>query len=92
MKTGRIVLVLLYEPATVQHKPVPLARVVDQRLASNVARRAILEAEIRADTLAKTDALLGRMERAEANRLKEVLAALLPDTCIDGSRSPGQVM
>ena len=92
MRTGRVTLVLLYEPDTARQKPVPLARVVDSRLASDVARRAIRDADIRADVLAKTDTLLGRMERAEANRLREVLAAILPDLYGDASEPPTQVM
>lgn len=92
MRTGRIALVLLYEPDTARQKPVPLARVVDIRLASDVARRAIRDADSRADVLAKTDTLLGRIERAEANRLREVLAAILPDLYGDASEPPTQVM
>jgi hypothetical protein len=92
MNSGRIALVLLYEPDTARHKPVALARVVDPRLVSDVARRAILDADIRADALAESDAVLGRMERAEANRLREVLAAALPDMCIHESAPPDQVM
>ena len=79
MTNGRLALVLLYEPATARQKPVPLARVVDVRLAADVARRAVAEADARAESIAQSDAVLGKVERAEAQRLRDVLAAVLPE-------------
>jgi len=78
MNRGRIAVVLVYEPATVRHKPVPLVRVENMLLAADVVRQAIAEAEARAPELAKADAVLGQVEHAEVNRLRDVLAALLP--------------
>lgn len=78
MTNGRLSLVLLYEPATAKQQPLPLARVVDSRLAADVARQAIADADARADALADTDVVLGEVERAEANKLRDVLSVLLP--------------
>ena len=77
MNPGRIAVVLVYEPATVRHKPVPLVRVENTYLAVDVVRQAIAEAELQTQQLARDDALFGQMEHAEANRLRDVLAALL---------------
>ena len=79
MTNGRVALVLLYEPAAARQRPVPLARVIDGRLAADVARRAVAEADARAESIAQADSVLGKVERAEAQRLRDVLAAVLPE-------------
>jgi hypothetical protein len=78
MGCSSITLMLIYEPATSQQGPVPLARVDDQNLAVMVARSAIAAAEARAQTLSNADAYLGEVELAEVRRLREVLALLIP--------------
>jgi hypothetical protein len=93
MTNGRLSLVLLYEPAAVKQQPLPLARVVDSRLAADVARQAIADADARADALADTDIVLGEVERAEANKLRDVLAVLLPGLFpLSQGRAPETVM
>jgi len=47
-------------------------------LAAAVARQAIADADARADPLADTGVVLGEVERAEASKLRDVLAVLLP--------------
>ncbi len=59
-------------------RAIPLARIADATLVASAARSAIAAAAARADEIAKADAILGTIERAEAHRLSEVLGALLP--------------
>jgi len=70
---------LVYEPPTSHQGPVPLARIDNPNLALIVARSAISEAEARAARLSDADEFLGELERAEADRLRLVLTALLPE-------------
>jgi len=93
MSAGLLTVVLLYEPATIKQKLFPLARVIDARLTADVARQAIAEAEARAAEFAGTDVVLGEVERAEANKLRDVLSVLLPGFFPPGgSPAPGTVM
>jgi hypothetical protein len=78
MGTGSITLMLVYEPPTSKRGPIPLARVDDPGLALKVAQSAIAEAEARASKLSEADEFLGEAERAEAQRLRRVLALLIP--------------
>lgn len=76
--SGNIAILLVYEPATARAKPLPLARIHDESIMVDVAKSAIADAQRRADELARTDEFLGEMEQAEANRLRKVLALLIP--------------
>jgi hypothetical protein len=78
MSTGVITLMLIYEPPTSKRGPVPLVRLEDPELALKVAQSAIAEAEARASELSQTDEFLGEAERAEVQRLRRVLALLIP--------------
>jgi len=69
---------LVYEPPTSKRGPIPLARINNPDLALRVAESAIAEAEARASELAQADEFLGEAERAEAQRLRRVLAFLIP--------------
>ena len=73
-----VVLVLLYEPATARGRPVPIARILNAELTLLAARHAITEAEARAAELEQADDFLGEAERAEVQRLRNVLAMLIP--------------
>jgi hypothetical protein len=78
MSTGSIVLMLVYEPPSSRRGPVPLVRLEDPELALKVAQFAIAEAEVRASELSQKDEFLGEVEHAEAQRLRRVLAFLIP--------------
>jgi hypothetical protein len=57
---------------------VPIARILDAELTLLAARCAITEAEARAAELEQADNFLGEAERAEVQRLRNVLAMLIP--------------
>jgi len=80
---GSIALVLVYEPCTPRRGPVPLVRVDDPGLALRVAECAIAAAEARAAELSHADEFLGEVEQAEAQRLRRVLALLIPGLAIE---------
>jgi hypothetical protein len=69
---------LVYEPASSRGSPVPLVRLEDPALALKVAQSAVAAAEARAVQLSRADEFLGEAERAEAYRLRRVLALLIP--------------
>ena len=73
---------LLYEPATARSRPIPIARILNADLLLLVAKCAIVQAEARAAALAQADDLLGEAERAEVQRLRTVLALLIPGMAI----------
>jgi hypothetical protein len=75
MPKPNIQLVLVCERAG---RAIPLARVADTELVKVAARTAIAVASARADEIARTDAVLGALEHAEARRLRDVLDALVP--------------
>jgi hypothetical protein len=75
---GNVALILIYEPATSQQGPVPLLRLDNPVLALEVAQSAIAEADARAAEFSRVDEFLGEAEYAEANRLRQVLALLIP--------------
>ena len=78
MSSGSVALMLVYEPPTSKRGPIPLARVDDPVLALKVAQSAIAAAEARASELSRADEFLGEAECAEAERLRRVLALLIP--------------
>ena len=78
MGTRSVTLMLLYEPPTTERGPVPLVRLEDPELALLVAESAIAAAEARASELSQVDEFLGEAERAEVQRLRRVLALLIP--------------
>jgi hypothetical protein len=82
MGRGSVALVLLYEPATARSRPVPIARILDTDLMLLAAKCAIVQAEARAAELSQADDLLGEAERAEVQRLRSVLALLIPGLAI----------
>ncbi len=84
MRKNRIEILLVCECAG---RAIPLARISDSTLIVTAARTAIAAADARAEEIAKADAVLGAIERAEAHRLSEVLGALLP-----GIRGAARVM
>lgn len=92
MTCGKVALLLLYEPTTAQGRPVPVARVADQRIILEVARAAVLEAQKRADSLAAADELLGEVEREEVARLRRVLELLIPALKAADTQSSHTVM
>jgi hypothetical protein len=78
MNTGTVALMLIYEPASSKRGPIPLVRLDNPALALEVARSVIAEAEARAAEFSQADEFLGEAEYAEANRLRQVLALLIP--------------
>jgi hypothetical protein len=92
MASGDIVLMLVYEPPTTKRGPIPLVRVDNPDLALRVAQSAIADAEARASELSRADEFLGEAERAEAQRLRRVLALVNPwrgcDRAADTAGSP----
>jgi hypothetical protein len=74
-----ISLILVYEPATSNGRPTPLAHTADPDLILAVAERAIGDAISRAESLSASDEILGELERAEADRLRTILATLIPE-------------
>jgi hypothetical protein len=75
--TGRVSLLLVYEPAG--GRPLTVARVDDRRILLDAAQRAISEAQQRAEELSSADCVLGEVERAEAGRLRTVLGLFVPE-------------
>ena len=73
----RVAVLLVYEP--VGGSPLTVAHVSDGRVINEVARAALHAVEVRAQTLAEADAILGELEQAEADRLRRILAVLVPD-------------
>jgi hypothetical protein len=93
MADEKLTLVLLYEPASSQRRPVPLARTTDPDLLLEVAAVAIAEAEQRAENLATEDAVLGEIEREEAERLSRLLRLLFPRLSeVSPSKAPVSIM
>jgi hypothetical protein len=88
MINGAITLMLVYEPATSKRGPVPLVRLDDPALALKVAQAAIAEVEARATQLSWADEFLGEAESAEAQRLRRVLAVLIPGVAAVDRLSP----
>ena len=78
MNTGTVALMLIYEPSGFKQGPVPLVRLDNPALALEVARSVIAEAEARAAEFSQADEFLGEAEFAEARRLRQVLALLIP--------------
>lgn len=70
-------LAILYEP---EHgRPLTVARVGDRRLLIAVAEAAIAEAVERATALTEADAILGAVQREEAERMRRVLTLIVPE-------------
>jgi len=69
-----IELAIVYEH---RGRPLRLARVRDRRLLSAAASAAVIEAEREAADLARHDAVLGRIQMAEAQKLREVLDPII---------------
>lgn len=69
-----IELAIIYEH---RGRPLRLARVHDPRLLTAAASAAVLEAEREAMDLARHDAVLGRVQMAEAEKLRRVLEPFL---------------
>jgi hypothetical protein len=71
---------LIYE---IQGKPqISAARIKDKKLLVEAARRAIEEAERKAEEMAKIDELLGKLQAEEAERLGKVLTLLIPEVSL----------
>lgn len=88
MATKDIALMLVYEPPTSKRGPIPIVRLEDPDLALRVAQSAILKAEARANDMSEADEFLGEVERAEAARLRRVLAILVPAVAVNEPSSP----
>lgn len=88
MTNGSIALMLVYEPPRSSQGPIPLARISDIDLALRVAQSAIAEAEARAMKLLCADEFLGEAELAEVQRLRRVLALLIPGLKAEQIRRP----
>jgi len=80
MLLGKISLMLVYEPESVASRPVPLARICDDSLAKQAATMALAQAESRAREMSTVDETLADIERDEADRLWNLLSAMMPDT------------
>jgi hypothetical protein len=89
--SGSVALMLVYEPHTSKRGPVPLVRVDDPGLALKVAQTAIAAAEARASELSQADEFLGEAERAEVQRLRRVLALLIPGVAVIDRLAPSIV-
>lgn len=63
------------------HMPLSIAKIHDEDLLSAAAQAAIHEAEQKADVLARSDAVLGRLQMEEAAKLRRVLGFLVTPTC-----------
>jgi hypothetical protein len=68
-------LAILYTPAT--GKPLRITYIANRAMLVDAALVAIAEADFRAERVSLADAELGRVERAECNRLKSILGELL---------------
>jgi hypothetical protein len=90
--TGSVVLMLVYEPASTDSGPLPVARLSDPGLTVAVAKAAVSEAEARAREISRLDEVLGRIEQLEAHRLRDLLKLLIPgfhgQTSVTSSDSP----
>lgn len=86
MFSGRMTLMLVYEPVNASRKPRPLARILDDGLIAAAAVSALSSATEHARTLSKTDAGLGEIEMAEVEKLKTILSRLIPGA---ESEAPG---
>jgi hypothetical protein len=75
-----VVLAILYAPEG--QKPLSIARVGDRDLLSAAAETAIHEAEELASVLMKSDPTLGALQLQEADKLRRVLAYLLPKQAV----------
>ena len=73
MTNGNLSLLLVYEPASAQGRPVPVARVCDERILRDAARAAVDHARKRALELGSRDDVLGAVEEEEVKRLEHVL-------------------
>ena len=89
-----VALMLIYEPLSAQAAPVPIVRVLDNSLIVAVAEAAVSQADDRARQLAGLDEVLGQMEEIEAQRLRTLLAFLIPELSVSnpGRGSPTPVM
>jgi len=79
MINQNISLILVYEPDSASGRPMPLARTADPQLILAVAEHAITDAISRATLLSQWDEILGEIERADVDRLRVVLATLIPE-------------
>jgi hypothetical protein len=75
---GRVVVILMYEPAVPEMEPIPLSRVCDNRVAVAAANSALFEAEKQAKDISISDQLLGEMGQIEARRLRELFGLIVP--------------
>jgi len=71
----RFSLAILYQPTT--GKPLRIATIANPELLAKAAAAAIDEAHFRADRLAVVDDELSRIERTEADRLRQILCGIL---------------
>jgi hypothetical protein len=92
MINHNISLILVYEPDTAAGRPTPLARTADPQLILAVAEHAITDATSRATILSQSDEVLGELERAEVDRLRAVLATLIPQLRSRNNRHGTPVM
>lgn len=76
MQPSDVSIVLLYEPTN--GHAVPIARANDPALVVAVAKSAITDASARAARLYKANPIVGKVERLEVKRLREVLSLLVP--------------
>jgi hypothetical protein len=72
-----VTLAIVYEPEN--GTALRVAQVRDELLLLEAARIAIEEAETGAATIAQHDSTLGRIQTAEAEKLRDVLGLLLPE-------------
>jgi hypothetical protein len=84
---SNLTLVLLYESPHSEAAPYPVARIDDQRLLIEAGRRAIHEAEERAQELSECDDVLGHVGHADAVRLRDILRMLIPGLALESSAS-----
>lgn len=86
MSTGRLRVVIMYQPNGRPNRQIPIASVSDPGNVAATARAAIQESARRQDVLSHSDPGLGAVERAEGARLRHVFGALIPG--LRGVRSP----
>ena len=77
--SNSVSLMFVYEPAS-GSESIPLARISDQNITVDVARRAVLLAKNRARRMMAVDQEIGRLEQMEAQQLDEILSVLLAST------------
>jgi hypothetical protein len=75
--SGKLAVLLVYEPGVPGRSPVPIARVGSEAVTHEAAKSAISSANQRAKRLAAVDEFLGSLARAEARQLTETLRLLL---------------